>query len=80
MGTIQDRNGKDLTEAVESKKRWQKCTELHEKGLNDLDDHDGVVTHLGPDILEYEVKWASRALLCAKPVMVTDFQLSSFKF
>ena len=76
---IQDRNGKDLTEAEQSKKRWQKCTELYEKGLNDPDDHDGVVTHLGPDILEYEVKWTSRALLCTKPVKVTEFQLSYSK-
>ena len=53
------RNGIDLTEAEEIKKRWQECIEeLYEKDLNDLDNHDGVVTHLEPDILEYEVRWA----------------------
>ena len=56
MGTIKDRNGKDLIEAEEIKKRWQGYTELHKKGLNDLNNHNGVVTHLGPDILECEVK------------------------
>ena len=59
MGMIKDRNSKDLTEAEEIKKRWQENTEeLYKKGLNDLDNHDGVVTHLEPDILECEVKWA----------------------
>ena len=58
MGTIKDKNSKDLTEAEEIKKRWQEYTELHEKGLNDLDNHNGVVTHLEPDNLECEVKWA----------------------
>ena len=57
-GTIKDKNSKDLTEAEEIKKRWQEYTELHEKGLNDLDNHNGVVTHLEPDNLECEVKWA----------------------
>ena len=57
MGTIKDRNSKDLTEAEEIKKRWQKYTEeLCNKGLHDLDNHDGVVTYLEPDILEHEVK------------------------
>ena len=57
MGTIKDRNGMDLTEAEEIK-RWQEYTEeLYKKGLNDPDNHDGVVTHLEPDILECEVKW-----------------------
>ena len=59
MGTVKDRNGKDLTEAEEINKRWQEYTEeLYKKGLNDLDNHDGVVTHLEPDILECEVKGA----------------------
>ena len=59
MGTKKDRNCKDLTEAEEIKKRWQEYTEeLHKKGLNDPDNHHGVVTHLEPDILECEVKWA----------------------
>ena len=56
---IKDRNGKDLTKAEEIKKRWQEYTaELYRKGLNDPDNHSGVVTHLEPDILECEVKWA----------------------
>ena len=58
MGTIKDRNSKDLTEAEEIKKKWQEYKELCKKVLNDLDNHDGVVTHLEPDILEWEVKWA----------------------
>ena len=58
MGTIKDRNRMDLTEAEDIKKRWQKYTELHKKDLNDADNHDGVITHLEPDILECEVKWA----------------------
>ena len=58
MGTIKDRNGMDLTEAKEIKKRWQENTEeLYKKGLNDLDNHNGVVTYVEPDILECEVKW-----------------------
>ena len=57
MGSIKDRNGMDLTEAEDIKKRWQEYTEeLYKKDLNDPDDHDGVVTHLEPDILECEVK------------------------
>ena len=58
MGTIKDRNGMDLTEAEDIKKRWQKYTEeLYKKDLHDPDHHDGVITHLEPDILECEVKW-----------------------
>ena len=58
MGSIKDRNGMDLTEAENIKKRWQEYTEeLYRKILNDLDNHDGVVTHVEPDILECEVKW-----------------------
>ena len=58
MGTIKDRNGKDLTDVEEIKKRWQEYTEelYQKKGLNDLDNHNGVVTHLEPDIMECEVK------------------------
>ena len=52
MGTIKDRNGMDLTEAEDTKKRWQEYTELHKKHLNDPDNHDGLITHLEPDILE----------------------------
>ena len=55
---IKDRNGKDLREAEEIKKRWQEYTELYKKDLNDQDNHNCVVTHLEPDILECEVKWA----------------------
>ena len=59
MGTIKDRNGMDLTEAEDIKKRWQQYTEeLYKTDLNDPDNHDGVITHLEPDILECEVKQA----------------------
>ena len=58
MGSIKDRNGRDLTEAEDTKKRWQEYAELHKKDLHDPDNHDGVITHLEPDILECEVKWA----------------------
>ena len=58
IGTIKNRNGKNLTEAEEIKKRWQEYTkELYKKGLNELDNCNGVVTHLEPDILDCEVKW-----------------------
>ena len=70
MGTIKDRkdrNGKNLTEAEEIKKRWQEYTEKqNKKGLNDPDNHDSVVTHLAPDILEWEVKWALRSITTNK--------------
>ena len=59
VGTIKDRNGMDLTETDDIKKRWQEYTEeLYRKDLNDPDNHDGVITHLEPDILECEVQWA----------------------
>ena len=58
MGTIKDRNGMDLIEAEDIKKRWQEYTELYKKDLHDPDNHDGVITHLEPDILECKVKWA----------------------
>ena len=57
MGSIKDRNGMDLTEAEDIKKRWQEYTELCKTGLNDSDNHEGVVTHLEPDILKCEVNW-----------------------
>ena len=57
MGTIKDRNGMDLTEAEDIKKRWQ-YTELYKKDLHDPDNHDDLITHLEPDILEYKVTWA----------------------
>ena len=56
MGSIKDSNGRDLTEAEDIKKRWQKYTELYRKGLNDPDNHKGVIIHLEPDILECKVK------------------------
>ena len=59
MGSIKDRKGRDLTEAEDIKKRWQEYTEeLYKKDLHDQDNHNGVITHLEPDILEREVKWA----------------------
>ena len=59
MGTIKDKNGRDLTEAEDIKKRWQEYTEeLYKKDLHDHDNHDGVITHLEPENLECEVKWA----------------------
>ena len=81
MGTIKDRNGMDLTEAEDTKKRWQEYTEeLCRKDLHDPDNHDGVMTHLEPDILECEVKWALGSILRTKLVEVIEFQLSYFKF
>ena len=56
MGSIKERNGRDLTEPEDIKKRWQENTELYKKDLHDPDNHDGVITHLEPDILECEVK------------------------
>ena len=67
MGTIKDRNGMDLTEADAIKKRWQEYTEeLYKKYLHDPDNHNGVITHLEPDILECEVKWALRNITVNK--------------
>ena len=66
MGTIKDRNGMDLTEAEDREKRWQEYTELYKKDLYDPDNHDGVITHLEPDILECEVKWALESITMNK--------------
>ena len=67
MGKIQHRTGMDLTEAEEIKKRWQEYTEeLYKKDLHDPDNHDGVITHLGPDTLECEVKWALESITTNK--------------
>ena len=67
MGWIKDRNGMDLTEAEDIKKRWQEYTEeQYKKDLYDPDNHDGVITHLEPDILECEVKWASGSIIMNK--------------
>ena len=71
MGSIKDRNGKDLTEAEDIKKRWQEYTDLH-----DPENHDGVVTHLEPDILQCEVKWALGSITTK---LVMEFQLSYFR-
>ena len=70
----------DLTKAEDIKKRWQQYTgELCKKDLHDPDNHDGVITHLEPDILECEVKWALGSITRTKLVEVMEFQLSYFK-
>ena len=67
MGSIKDRNGMDLTEAEDTKKRWQEYTEeLYKRDLHDQDNHDGVITHLKPDNLECEVKWALESITTNK--------------
>ena len=67
MGSIKARNGWDLTEAEDIKKRWQEYTEkLHKKDLQDPDNHEGVIIHLEPDILECEVKWALESIIMNK--------------
>ena len=67
MGLIKDRNGMDLTEAEDIKKRWQEYTEeLYKKDLHNPDNHDGVITHLEPDILEWKVKWALESITTNK--------------
>ena len=67
MGSIKDRNGMDLTQAEAIKKRWQEHTEeLYKKHLHDTDNHDDVITHLEPDILEWEVKWALESITMNK--------------
>ena len=67
MSSVKDRNGMDLAEAEDIKKRWQEYTEeLYKKDLNAQDKHNGVITYLEPDILEYEVKWALRSITTNK--------------
>ena len=66
VGTIKDRNCMDLTEAEYINKRWEEYTELYKKDLNDPDNHNGVITHLEPDILECEVKWALESITIHK--------------
>ena len=79
MGSIKDRNGMNLTETEDIKKRWQEYTEeLYKKDLHDPDNHDGVITHLEPDILECKVKWALGSITTNK-VEVMEFQPSYFK-
>ena len=81
MVTIKDRNGMDLTEAEDIKKRWQEYTEeLYKKDLNDPDNHNGVITHLEPDILESEVRWALGSITTNKAsggdgILVELFQI-----
>ena len=80
MGSIKDRNGMDLTEAEDIKKTWQEYTEeLYKKDLHDPDNHNGVITHLEPDILEWEVKWGLGSIIPTKLVEVMEFQLNYFK-
>ena len=79
MGTIKDRNGMDLTEAEDIKRRQKYTGELYKKDLHDPDNHDGVITHLEPDILECEVRWASGNITRTKLVKVMEFQLRCFK-
>ena len=80
MGTIKNRNGMDLIEAEDIKKRWQEYTEeLYKKYLHDPDNHNGVITHLEPDILECKGKWALGSLTTNKLVEVMESQISYFK-
>ena len=80
MGSIKDRNGLDLTEAEDIKKRWQEyIEELYKKDLHDPDNHNGVITHLEPDILECEVKWSLESITTNKATGGVEFQLSYFK-
>jgi len=68
MGTVKDRSGIHLTEEEDIKKRWQECTEeLYKKDLHDPDDHEGMITHLEPDILKCKVKWALGSITMNKP-------------
>ena len=79
MGSIKDRNGRDLTEAEYIKKRWQEYTEeLYKKGLHNQDNHDGVIPHLEPNILECEVKWALESITMNKASGGDGFQWSCF--
>ena len=80
MGSIKDRNGRDLTEA-EDIKRWQEYTEeLYKKYLHDLDNHNGVITHLEPDILECEVKWALGSIIMNKASRGDRIPVQLFQF
>ena len=80
MGLIKDRNARELTEAEDIKKRWQEYTEeLYKKDLQDPDNQDGVITHLEPDILEFEVKWALESITTNKATGGDGIQLSYFK-
>ena len=80
MGMIKNRNSKDLTEAEEIKKRWQEYKEQYKKGLIDPDNHDGVVTHLEPVILECEVNWALKSIAINKPSGCNEIPAELFTF
>ena len=77
IGSIKDRNGMDLTEGEAIKNRWQEYTELYKKDHHDPDNHDSMITHLQPDILECKVKWALGSITTNKAS--GEFQLSYFK-
>ena len=79
MGLIKDRNGMDLTEAEDIKKRWQEYMELYKKDLHDLDNHDGVMTYLESDILECEVKWALESITMNKASGVDGIPVELFQ-
>ena len=79
MGTKKDRKGIDLTEAIDIKKRWEEYTELYKKDLNDPDNHDGAISHLEPDTLECEVKWALGSITMNKASGGDVFLLSYIK-
>ena len=80
MGTVKDRNGMDLTEAEDIQKRWQEYTEeLYKKDLHNPDNHDGVITHLEPDILECEVKWALESITMNKASGGDGFPVELFQ-
>ena len=80
MRSIKDRNGMDLTEVKDIKKRWQEYTEeLYQKELHDQDNHDGVIVHLEPDILECEVKWALESITTNKASGSDGITMSYFK-
>ena len=80
MGTIKDRNGMNLSEAEDFETRWQEYKEeLHKKDLRDPDNHNGMITHLEPDILECEVEWALGSITTNKASGGDEFQLSYFK-
>ena len=76
MGSIKDRNGMHLIETEDIKKRWQEYTELYKKDLHDQDNHDGVITHLEPDILECEIKWALESITITLEMRKLIYQLT----
>ena len=79
MGSIKERNGRDLTEAEDIKKRWQEFAELNKKDLHDPDNHGGLITHLKPDILECEVKWGLGSISINKARRGDRIPVSYFK-